>query len=96
MSNVTSQPVAIVSYVFLVLTWIAVLLRCFVRIRIVKLFGIDDFLMVAALVRLIQRPLTSHAVCAYHLVTALLYYVLCLCYSKHLLRYRSPCRHSHA
>jgi hypothetical protein len=36
---------------FLVLTWISVILRCFVRIQITQAFDIDDWLMGASLVR---------------------------------------------
>src|SRR5207248_5809834 len=35
---------------FLALAWITVLARCWVRLRFVKSFGLDDWLMVAALV----------------------------------------------
>jgi hypothetical protein len=44
--------VAIVAYIFSTIT---VVLRCFVRLRIVRFFGWDDALMVLALVR---DPLT--------------------------------------
>jgi hypothetical protein len=37
----------------LILTWMAVLPRCWVRIRIVKSFGLDDWLMVIAQVGLL-------------------------------------------
>jgi hypothetical protein len=39
-----------VAATFGVLAWIAVSLRCFVRLHIIKRFGWDDGLMVAALV----------------------------------------------
>ena len=35
----------------LAFSWITVLTRCWVRLSIVKLFGLDDWLMVVALVR---------------------------------------------
>lgn len=45
--------------------WLAVLMRCWVRLRLVKYFGLDDQLMVAAMVRnslyLLLRGLTSTA-----------------------------------
>ena len=39
--------------VLIVLSWPAVLLRCYVRIFMVKKFGVDDWLMIPALVSLI-------------------------------------------
>jgi len=44
--------IAAVGILFLVLTWVAVSLRCYVRIFMIKSFGLDDWLSVAALVRL--------------------------------------------
>jgi hypothetical protein len=44
--------IAAVGILFLVLTWVAVTLRCYVRIFMIKSFGLDDWLSAAALVRL--------------------------------------------
>jgi hypothetical protein len=46
------QLIAAVGILFLVLTWVAVTSRCYVRIFMIKSFGLDDWLSVAALVRL--------------------------------------------
>lgn len=45
-----SQAIFIVTTVFLGLSFIAVCLRCFVRLRLVRAFGWDDGLMVFAMV----------------------------------------------
>ncbi|KAJ5119147.1 hypothetical protein N7448_010854 [Penicillium atrosanguineum] len=45
-----SQTIFIVTTIFLGISFIAVCLRCFVRLRIVKAFGWDDALMVFAMV----------------------------------------------
>lgn len=45
-----SQTIFIVTTVFLGISFIAVCLRCFVRIKIVRAFGWDDTLMVFAMV----------------------------------------------
>lgn len=45
-----SQSIFIVTTVFLGISFIAVCLRCFVRIRLVKAFGWDDAFMVCAMV----------------------------------------------
>jgi hypothetical protein len=45
-----SLSIFIVTTVFLGFSFIAVCLRCFVRLRIVKAFGWDDALMVFAMV----------------------------------------------
>ena len=39
-----------VTSLFLGLTWLSVSLRCWVRVRIIKSFGLDDWLTVVALV----------------------------------------------
>jgi hypothetical protein len=39
-----------VAILFLILTWISVALRCYVRVFITKLFRVDDWLAVATLV----------------------------------------------
>jgi hypothetical protein len=44
--------IAAVGILFLVLTWVAVSLRCYIKIFLTKPFGLDDWLSVAALVRL--------------------------------------------
>ena len=49
-----SQSIFIVTTVFLGISFIAVVLRCFVRIRLVKAFGWDDTLMVCAMVCMID------------------------------------------
>lgn len=43
--------VAAVAILFLTLAWIFVTLRCYVRAAMMKSFGMDDWLAVAALVR---------------------------------------------
>ncbi|TVY17486.1 hypothetical protein LARI1_G004529 [Lachnellula arida] len=40
-----AQTLLAVTIAFLVVTWVTVALRCFVRIRIVKAFGLDDYLI---------------------------------------------------
>jgi hypothetical protein len=45
-----SLSVFVVTAIFLGLSFIAVCLRCFVRIKLVKAFGWDDGLMVFAMV----------------------------------------------
>jgi len=45
-----SESIFIVTIIFLVISLVAVCLRCFVRIRLVRAFGWDDGLMVAAMV----------------------------------------------
>ena len=40
---------------FLVIDWITVTLRCFVRVRIVRSFGLDDWLIVISLVSIAVR-----------------------------------------
>lgn len=42
--------VRVVASLFLVLTWIAVGLRCYVKLFVTKLFRIDDWLAIASLV----------------------------------------------
>lgn len=42
--------IKIVAILFLVLSWIFVGLRCYVRVFIMKLFRVDDWLAVATLV----------------------------------------------
>lgn len=41
---------AVVVILFLVVTWLIVALRCLVRVRMIKSFGLDDWFMVASLV----------------------------------------------
>lgn len=48
-----SVTIFIVTTIFLGISFVAVCLRCFVRLRLVKAFGYDDALMVFAMVRLI-------------------------------------------
>jgi len=47
------QPKALqlftVTIAFLVLAWVAVCLRCFTRLKIIKAFGLDDYLMIISL-----------------------------------------------
>lgn len=45
-----SEPIFVVTVVFLGLSFISVCLRCFVRLRLVRAFGWDDALMVLAMV----------------------------------------------
>jgi len=47
--------VAAVAILFLILSWIAVSLRCYVRICMIKNFGADDWLAVGALVRSLEQ-----------------------------------------
>lgn len=46
-----SEAITIVTSVFFGVSLLTVLLRCFVRLRVVRAFGWDDGLMVAAMVR---------------------------------------------
>ncbi len=43
-----SSTLGIVTAVFLALTWITLIVRCWVRIKLVKIFGLDDKWMVVA------------------------------------------------
>lgn len=45
-----SESIFIVTIIFLAISLVAVCLRCFVRLRLVRAFGWDDGLMVAAMV----------------------------------------------
>lgn len=45
-----SESIFVVTIVFLCISLIAVFLRCFVRLKLVKAFGWDDGLMVSAMV----------------------------------------------
>jgi cation-transporting ATPase 13A1 len=45
-----SLSIFVVTLVFLILSFISVALRCFVRLRLVRAFGWDDSLMVLAMV----------------------------------------------
>jgi len=47
-----STTLGTVTAIFLALTWITLLVRCWVRVKLVKIFGIDDKWMVAAQVRI--------------------------------------------
>jgi hypothetical protein len=44
----------IVCIIFLSLTYLSVLLRVFVKVRILKTFQLDDYLMVVSQVRFVQ------------------------------------------
>lgn len=44
-------PLQVVCYVFGVLAFVVTLLRCYVRLYLVKSFGVDDYFMVLVLVR---------------------------------------------
>lgn len=54
-----SETIFIVTTVFLGISFIAVCLRCFVRIKIVRAFGWDDALMVFAMVHGPSPPLRA-------------------------------------
>ena len=43
-----SSTLGSVTAVFLALTWITLIVRCWVRIKLVKIFGLDDKWMVVA------------------------------------------------
>lgn len=51
-----SQSIFIITTIFLGISFIAVCLRCFVRIRLVKAFGWDDTFMVCAMVCMMGFP----------------------------------------
>ncbi len=53
---------AAVNIAALVLALIATGLRCFVRIRLLRAFGTDDWLMVAAAVRPFSEPIITESV----------------------------------
>jgi len=46
------RQLVIVTSIFLAISWVSVLLRCFVRTTITKSFKADDWLMASAMVRL--------------------------------------------
>ena len=46
-----SSSIKAVAIIFILLSWIFVGLRCYVRVFITKLFRVDDWLAVATLVR---------------------------------------------
>jgi len=50
MANGYSEAITVVTAVFLSISLATVLLRCFVRLRVVRAFGWDDTLMVIAAV----------------------------------------------
>lgn len=52
-----SETIFIVTTIFLGISFLAVCLRCFVRIKIVRAFGWDDALMVLAMVPAPSPPL---------------------------------------
>jgi hypothetical protein len=49
------STLGIVTAIFLALTWITLLVRCWVRVKLVKIFGIDDKWMLAAQVRILPQ-----------------------------------------
>lgn len=49
--NSRNKAILIVTSVFFALSFISVILRCFVRTRIVRAWGWDDAIMVVAMVR---------------------------------------------
>lgn len=53
-----------VTTVFLALTWITLLIRCWVRVKLVKIFGLDDKWMVAAQVRSLTQIDLVHKICS--------------------------------
>lgn len=50
MANNYGEAITVVTAVFLAISLLTVLLRCFVRFRVVRAFGWDDTLMVIAAV----------------------------------------------
>lgn len=60
-----SETILITTAFFVALSFIAVCLRCFVRLRITKAFGWDDRLMVFAMVSRIYIPIAGME--SYHL-----------------------------
>lgn len=50
MLNGRSEAIVAATSVFLALSLVTVCLRCFVRARVVRAFGLDDWTMVAAMV----------------------------------------------
>jgi hypothetical protein len=55
MGNGGSNAIIITTAVFFVFSLVTVCLRCFVRLKVVKAFGSDDALMVAAAVSIIEK-----------------------------------------
>jgi hypothetical protein len=53
-------PLQVVCYVFGVLASVATLLRCYVRLYLVKSFGVDDYFMALALVRPREEDASYH------------------------------------
>ena len=54
-----SHQLQAVCYTFVVTAVISTLLRCYVRVRLIKDFGVDDWCMVAALVSTINGNIES-------------------------------------
>lgn len=50
MANSHSETITIVTAVFFSISVVTVMLRCFVRLRLIRAFGWDDAFMVVALV----------------------------------------------
>jgi cation-transporting ATPase 13A1 len=59
-----SQAIFVITTIFLGFSFIAVCLRCFVRLRLVKAFGWDNALMVFAMVQIAVLWLFSMRICA--------------------------------
>jgi len=58
MSDPGKQLVAL-CVAFGVIAWFFVFLRCFVRFKIVKSFGLDDWLMILSMVSLVSGIINS-------------------------------------
>ncbi len=50
-----SSTIRTATATFLALTWVTLFVRCWVRIKLVKVFGIDDKWMIAAQVRMTDQ-----------------------------------------
>ncbi|RHZ63767.1 putative integral membrane protein [Aspergillus thermomutatus] len=65
MLNGRSEAIAIVTSIFLVLSLVTVGLRCFVRARVVRAFGLDDWTMVAAVALNLAFAICTLIGCSY-------------------------------
>lgn len=57
-----SEAITVVTSVFFGVSLVTVLLRCFVRLRIVRAFGWDDKLMLVAMVSLFSLQLSRRII----------------------------------
>jgi hypothetical protein len=68
-----------VTIAFLVLAWVTVGLRCFTRLKIIKAFGLDDYLIVVSLVSIAFPGLMQHKLGHLLTISQLVFTVFCSC-----------------